>query len=112
MSADDAMKGLDMHRLLDAYMDAELSIERSVEFEQHLTECPSCAAELATRRALSSALREKLGYHTAPLSLHRAVRNELGRAGASSVAVVSTARRTPQWMRMAASLILVAGLSS
>ena len=41
MSAGDAMKGLDMHRLLDAYMDAELSIERSVEFEHHLSECPS-----------------------------------------------------------------------
>ena len=112
MSAGDAMKGLDMHRLLDAYMDAELSIEHSVEFEHHLGECPSCQAGLATRRALSSALRETLEYHTAPLSLHHAVWNELGRAGATSVAVVSAARRTPQWMRMAASLILVAGLSS
>jgi anti-sigma factor RsiW len=112
MATGDTMERLESHQLLDAYMDAELSIERSLEFEDHLGKCPSCKAELATRRALGSALRDKLEYHTAPLSLHRALRNELGRAGAASVPGVSVARRTPQWMRMAASLILVAGLSS
>jgi anti-sigma factor RsiW len=98
--------------LLDAYMDGELSIERSLELERHLKECPSCQAELASRRALGTGLREKLDYHSAPLSLHRALRNELGRADAASVAVASTVRPMPVWMRMAASLILVAGLSS
>jgi anti-sigma factor RsiW len=106
------MTNLEEHRLLDAYMDGELSIERSLEFEHHLGECPSCPEELARRRALRSALRDRLEYHPAPLSLHRALRNELGRAGTASVAGVSAARHTPRWMRMAASLILVAGLSS
>lgn len=106
------MEGLDEHQLLDAYMDAELSIERSLEFEHHLEECPTCRAELATRRALSAALRDKLEYHAAPLSIHRALRDELGEARIASVASGSALRRTPQWMRMAASLILVAGLSS
>ncbi len=98
--------------LLDAYMDGELSIERSLELERHLKECPSCQAELASRRALGTGLREKLDYHRAPLSLHRALRNELGHADAASVAVASAVRPMPAWMRMAASLILVAGLSS
>jgi len=98
--------------LLDAYMDGELSIEGGLELERHLKECPSCQAELASRRALGAGLREKLDYHRAPLSLHRALRNELGRADASSAAVASAVRPMPAWMRMAASLILVAGLSS
>lgn len=97
--------------LLDAYMDGELGIERSLELERHLESCPSCAAELASRRALGSALRDRLEYHTAPLALHRAVRNELQRAEAPSGAS-ATRRVTPAWMRMAASFILVAGLSS
>ena len=99
--------------LLDAYMDGELGIERSLEFERHLESCPSCAAALASRRALGSALRDRLEYHTAPLALHRAVRNELARTVAASSEGASVVRRVPPaWMRMAASFILVAGLSS
>jgi anti-sigma factor RsiW len=99
--------------LLDAYMDGELGIERSLEFERHLESCPSCAAELASRRALGSSLRDKLDYHSAPLALHRAVRGELARAEAASVGGTASRRfAPPPWMRMAASLVLVAGLSS
>jgi anti-sigma factor RsiW len=98
--------------LLDAYMDGELGIEGSLDFERHLEECPSCQAELASRRALGTGLREKLDYYSAPLSLHRALRNELGRADPAYVAVATAVRPMPTWMRMAASLILVAGLSS
>lgn len=98
--------------LLDAYMDGELGIERSLEVERHLESCPSCTAALASRRALGLALRDKLEYHTAPLALHRAVRNEVERAKAASSKSTSALRRMPAWMRMAASLILVAGLSS
>jgi len=106
------MNCVEAHRLLDACMDGELSIERNLELERHLGECPTCQVELASRRALGSTLREKLEYHTAPLSLHRALRSELGRADEVAGVGASAARRTPQWMRMAASLVLVAGLSS
>src|SRR5260370_30420489 len=98
--------------LLDADMDGELSIGRSLELERHLKECPSCQAELASRRALGTGLREKLDYHRAPLSLHRALRNELGHADAASVAVASAVRPMPASMLMAAALILVAGFSA
>jgi anti-sigma factor RsiW len=107
------MNCVDARTLLDAYVDGELGIERSLEFDRHLATCPSCAAALASRRALGSALRDKLDYHTAPLSLHRALRDELDRAAAAPSEAASVAwRQTPAWMRMAASLILVAGLSS
>lgn len=98
--------------LLDAYMDGELGIERSLELERHLEDCPRCAPELAIRRALGSALRERLDYHAAPLALRRAVRHELRRAAAVSGGAAATRRAPPAWVRMAASLILVAGLSS
>ena len=99
--------------LLGAYMDGELGIERNLEFERHLESCPSCRAELASRRALSASLRNKLDYHSAPLALHRAVRQDLARAAAASIGHAPVMRRAlPPWMRMAASLVLVAGLSS
>jgi anti-sigma factor RsiW len=98
--------------LLDAYMDGELGVERSLEFERHVETCPSCAPALASRRSLGSALRDKLEYHTAPLALHRAVRNALARAEASGPSATSIRRAPPAWTRMAASFVLVAGLSS
>jgi anti-sigma factor RsiW len=98
--------------LLDAYMDGELGIERSLELERHLESCPACAAELESRRVLGASLRDKLDYHSAPLALHRALRKELARAEAAPAGDAVSRRQTPTWMRMAASLILVAGLSS
>jgi anti-sigma factor RsiW len=100
--------------LLDAYADGELGIERCLEFERHLESCPRCAAELASRRALGAALRDKLDYHSAPLALHRALRNELARAAPAPAMSQAPAvpRPLPRWTRMAASFILVAGLSS
>jgi len=99
--------------LLDPFIDGELGIERSLDFERHLQGCPSCAAELARRRTLGASLRSKLGHYSAPPELHRALRKELARAEAASV-VAASARPQAQraWMRMAASLILVAGVSS
>jgi len=99
--------------LLDAYLDGELGVERSLEIEKHLEFCPSCHTELAGRRALGTALRQRLEYHTAPLALHRALRQRLSRAEGASAAPRTTVASLPrEWMRMAASLLLVAGLSS
>jgi anti-sigma factor RsiW len=107
------MKCAEPLNLLDVYMDGELDLERIVELERHLEVCPGCPAELASRRALSSAMRDKLDYHTAPLALQRAVRKALARAKDASSEGSPLMRRTrPAWMRLAASFVLVAGLSS
>jgi anti-sigma factor RsiW len=84
---------------LDAYMDGELELERAVAIERHLAECPDCAKALASRRALGRVLRDTLDYAPAPASLQRAAR------------AAGTATR-PGWMRLAASFLLIAGLSS
>src|ERR1700731_888816 len=107
------MKCAEPLNLLDVYMDGELALERIVDLERHLEVCPGCPAELASRRALSSAMRDKLDYHTAPLALQRAVRKELARAKAASSKGSPLIRRAPPaWTRLAASFVLVAGLSS
>jgi anti-sigma factor RsiW len=80
---------------LDAYLDGELDLDRAVDVERHLAECPDCAAALASRRALGRVLRDTLDYAPAPAALRR--------VGAPA---------SPGWMRLAASFLLVAGLSS
>lgn len=90
-------------RWLDPYMDGELDLEQALALEQHLASCAECSAALASRRALGTALREKLDYHRAPLALQRAVRRTQQPRGLGTA---------PQWLRLAASFLLVAALSS
>jgi anti-sigma factor RsiW len=98
---------------LDAYLDSELGFERSLEFERHCATCSSCAAELDDRRALGVALREKIDYHMAPLDLHRSIRRKLAASGGAPLPGRSGLRSAlAGWTRIAASLVLVAGLSS
>ena len=93
--------------LLDPYADGELPVERSLELERHLATCPTCPGELKAVRSLGVALRERLPYHSAPLALHRAVRAGLARADGASARIAP-----PQWLRLAASFLLVAVMSS
>jgi anti-sigma factor RsiW len=106
------MECRDARALLDAYLDGEFGVERSLELERHLESCPDCSEVLAARRALSRSLKEKLPYHAAPLAVHRAARDALAREDAASGAAPTARRAPPAWLRMAASLLLVAGLSS
>lgn len=98
--------------LLDPYLDGELGVERSVELEQHLDSCGDCPRDLEGRRALGSLLRDKFEYQAAPLALHRAIRNEIAKAEPEVLKARASRARPREWMRMAASLVLVAGLSS
>src|SRR4051812_35415529 len=68
------------HDLMDAYVDGELDLVRSLEFEQHLTECPECSRVLEQRRTLVSAIRSAPLTYEAPANLiratHAALRHE------------------------------------
>ncbi len=71
------MNCAELNLLLHAYADGELDVVRSLEVEQHVKNCPGCAAKLNSFKALHSALKESdLAYH-APASLRNRVRQLL-----------------------------------
>ena len=64
---------------LDALIDGELDLSRSVEIERHLLDCPSCAASRDAMIALRERLRSGTLAMASPLTLDRRVRNTLSR---------------------------------
>jgi anti-sigma factor RsiW len=100
--------------LVDAYVDGELSVTESTDFERALEACPGCRRRLEAARAMSGMLRE-LPATPAPDLLRARIERELraiaGAAGAARPAV----RRAPlrqgmRWSAMAASLIVAVGI--
>ncbi|HEV7966469.1 MAG TPA: anti-sigma factor [Candidatus Acidoferrales bacterium] len=54
-------------RSVAGYLDGELDLVRTIEMETHLKDCPSCALELESQRALRTALqRSSLAYASPP----------------------------------------------
>jgi len=90
--------------LIGPYLDGELDAGRAVALEHHLAGCAECTKALAAAEALKAALRDKLPYRAAPPALRAALGGNAAEPGAR--------RAMPQWMRLAASFVLVAGLSS
>jgi anti-sigma factor RsiW len=65
----------DASGLLHGYADQELDLRTSLEIEQHLKECASCAHEYERLAALRSALKENSLYYDAPAALRTRVRS-------------------------------------
>lgn len=61
--------------LFHAYVDNELDLVHSLDLEQHLKDCPKCAAARRSVLALRSALQKSNLSFTAPASLRRSVRD-------------------------------------
>ncbi len=87
------MECSDLERLLDAYLDSELDLARSLEFETHVESCAACATAMERGRALQSAIA-RAPYYTAPESLRRKI--------------AAPRRRMPYgWMALAAGIAAV-----
>ncbi len=87
------MECSDLERLLEAYLDSELDLARSLEFETHVENCGPCAAAVERGRALRSAIA-RAPYFDAPESLRRKV--------------AAPRRHTPyRWMAVAAGIAAV-----
>jgi anti-sigma factor RsiW len=56
-------------RLLHAYADGELDVAKTLELEAHLAQSPATRAECEGLRGMSSAIRAKAEYYTAPIEL-------------------------------------------
>jgi len=94
--------------LLHAYIDDELDLVRSMELEEHLAQCPDCAQQVVSYRALRQAITPELSYK-APGGLRSAVLDELENAERRKPA--ARARRTMtwwSWAAVAASLLIAA----
>ncbi len=98
-------------RLLDAYLDGELDLVRSLEMERHLSGCEACAATLASHRALRSALADASLYREAPTGLEARVRAKLRKEVPPPTASTTGRSFGWQWRALAASLPVMAFLA-
>jgi anti-sigma factor RsiW len=91
--------------LVYAYVDRELDLTKSLEFERHLSECGACSERHASLLALRSAVSTV--YHTPPASLQRRVMSEVRKASKRE-AIPRAPRVMPwRWIGVAASVALV-----
>jgi len=79
--------------LLCAYIDEELDLVHSLDFEAHLRECPSCTASLKRQEAVRGAVASHAPYHAAPAALRAAIE----RRAATHFGIVDRSRAQPWW---------------
>jgi anti-sigma factor RsiW len=96
-------------RLQDAYLDGELDLVRSLEIEDHLRQCPACAAACQSGRALSHALRAAGLRTAAPPALAERIRAATHAAArpASSPAAIRRA-----WLSLAAAALVAVSFAT
>jgi anti-sigma factor RsiW len=87
---------------VDAYVDGELSVRESAEFEQALTSCPECRRRLQTARTISGLLRDLPAERTPDLLRARIERELRASVGGPQ----PLARSWMRWAAIAASLIV------
>ncbi|MBV8361625.1 MAG: anti-sigma factor [Deltaproteobacteria bacterium] len=92
--------------LVQAYVDGELDIAKSLEIEAHRSGCIACAREEASLRALHTALSNSTLYHEAPPLLERRVRAAL-RDARRAEGGRRLALRYYSWVGAAAAAVLV-----
>jgi anti-sigma factor RsiW len=94
--------------LLHGYLDGELELLGSYEFEQHIEECPLCAERLAKERALRRRFAGTSLRFRAPSELRARIQAALPERG--PVPVAAPPRRTPWgfWVPAAAAVVLLA----
>jgi anti-sigma factor RsiW len=66
---------------LDAYVDGELDVEKSLAIEQHLGACPACRKLHEARRGVRIAVQSQARYFTVPDPTARRIQAQLDRAG-------------------------------
>jgi len=98
-------------RLLHGYLDGELDLVRSIEFEEHLKTCPHCAHELRDQQAMRDALRAAHLYERAPESLRSRIRAALP-PEARPKPVSMPRRPVLEWFAVAAAVLIAVFLGA
>jgi anti-sigma factor RsiW len=87
---------------VDAFIDGELDLARSIELERHLESCPSCSALFQSQKAAHSALADPALRHTAPAAVRKKVHAALAAEVPRPLAESQNLRRaqpTSGWFR-------------
>ena len=74
------------HRYVPGYLDGELDLIRAIEMEAHLKECPACAQELESLKALRAALQRSSLAYAAPAVLRERIASSLRESSGADVA--------------------------
>jgi anti-sigma factor RsiW len=98
--------------LIDAYLDGELSLERSLEVEAHLAACALCRADHESRRAVSNAVKAGAPHFAAPDSLRKSVMAGIAAAAPAPAAARRRPRPMLHGLALAASLLVAVGLGA
>jgi mycothiol system anti-sigma-R factor len=97
--------------LLHAYLDGELDLAHSIEFENHLKSCPECSSDFDAQQAMRTSLRAANLYERAPDSLKAKIRAQLPREMPAQP--VSTQRRSLiEWLAVAAAIFIAIALGA
>jgi anti-sigma factor RsiW len=103
-------------RFLQAYLDGELDLVRSLETEEHLKTCPDCSQQLWSQQTLRKAFRSSNLYERAPDGLAARIRASISQEGAretaaapqpTPIAISKSKRPVWNWLAVAAAIILV-----
>jgi len=93
----------DVQNLIDAHIDAELDLVRTLEIEQHLQECSDCAQLYKNRQSMRAAIHTGSLYHKAPAHLQKRIQTSLRQTGKDAMP-----RRIPwRLLSVVASLVVV-----
>jgi anti-sigma factor RsiW len=105
--------------LLHAYSDGELDLVRSLEIEEHLKTCTSCARELREQEILRDRIRSANLYYRAPEALRagmiahdNAVPAPAHGRSRATVSELRSVKRRPvlEWLAVAAAILITLGL--
>ncbi len=105
--------------LLHAYSDGELDLVRSLEIEEHVKTCASCARELREQQTLRKGIQAANLYHRAPESLRariissaNAAQSRESKRGSIATLPPRAERRRPvlEWLAVAAAILIALAL--
>jgi anti-sigma factor RsiW len=95
----------EMRELLDGYVDSELDVVTTLQFERHLKECASCQAFYQRYEQFARAVETHLPRFDAPVGLEAKIRSQLGLSGGRPVSAMGAPFADWRRWAVAASLI-------
>jgi anti-sigma factor RsiW len=102
----------DARQFAGGYLDDELDMAATLEFQRHLRECPGCAAEHQRQEALCNVLRTSDLSFKAPPGLEKRIRSAVRKADDGQASSIERVRpRAAIWLGLAASVVIAALLA-